>query len=468
MDFNHFFNQSKLDMHSTMKLSDIPLELIISIMRFLPLHDRLAFAKTHRNALNAFQMEAPDWLVRKFGYHSVNVLIYSQRTPKFISKVLRKLPADVLSNQINQAAFEQDWRKIAYMLRHGVSPKHLVYSIRRTKAHANQPTNEQADNLRQLISKCNPCYPFDSVKLFQIDREKLLKATKDHGIVFTGSIENIADLNGLLSQAACKRCIGIVQVLTRAGADIYSDELMRQAIRGGGVEVVWFLTVCGADINRTLMMAVQENRLQLCKTLLDRSCNGRFIGDVISQQHNNFFSKFLVDYPQAFGMFIDLGMNIHRNNEEYLRWAAENNRLQLTKILLDKGADIHADNDYALRWAALKGHMDMVKLLLDRGASIHANDDYAFRWAARNGHLEMVQLLLDRGANIHADENSALQLAVKKDHQELVKLLLRNGADGEVVIDQFKKSNFAKAMNSLSGQMENIRISVTPATGRPF
>lgn len=97
--------------------------------------------------------------------------------------------------------------------------------------------------------------------------------------------------------------------------------------------------------------------------------------------------------------------------------------------LLDLGANIHANNDLALRWAAKKGHTDLVELLLDRGAYIHTGDDCALCLAASRGYTDMVESLLDRGANIHAHDDRALRWAAESGHTDTVELLLDRGAD---------------------------------------
>jgi len=99
---------------------------------------------------------------------------------------------------------------------------------------------------------------------------------------------------------------------------------------------------------------------------------------------------------------------------------------------LASGADIHAEDDNAIRLAAQFGWRKTVALLLDRGADIHAENDYALIWAATNRHTETVRLLLNRGADIHANNDQALRMAGFNNQKEMILLLLRHGADPEV------------------------------------
>jgi ankyrin repeat protein len=93
------------------------------------------------------------------------------------------------------------------------------------------------------------------------------------------------------------------------------------------------------------------------------------------------------------------------------------------KKALEMGADIHANDDYALRWASYSGHSDIVELLLKNGADIHADFDFALRYASDNGHLPVVELLLKNGADVHAKNDSPLRWASEKGHCDITKLL---------------------------------------------
>jgi ribosomal protein L30/L7E len=95
------------------------------------------------------------------------------------------------------------------------------------------------------------------------------------------------------------------------------------------------------------------------------------------------------------------GTNIHANNDEALRYSANDGSLEVVKYLIEHGAGIHAWDDEALRTAASRGHIEVVKYLVDNGANIHACNNSALRTAASRGHLEVVKYLVEHGANIH-------------------------------------------------------------------
>ena len=116
---------------------------------------------------------------------------------------------------------------------------------------------------------------------------------------------------------------------------------------------------------------------------------------------------------------------LHRIIKHKPNWVAwlMSYKAEWTKDLIELGADVHADNDYALRSASGNGRTEVVKLLLDAGANVHANNNYTLQWASYKGHTEVVKLLLDAGADVHANNNYALCWASRNGHTETVKVL---------------------------------------------
>ena len=131
----------------------------------------------------------------------------------------------------------------------------------------------------------------------------------------------------------------------------------------------------------------------------------------------------------AVKLAIDKGTDIHANDDEALREAADKGHLDVVQYLVEQGADIHASDDYALRYASIQGHLDIAQYLVEQGADIHADDDLALRWAAYFGNLDIAQYLVEQGADIHADDDDALRNAAWKGHAEVVNFLVEQGAN---------------------------------------
>ncbi|KAI9202280.1 ankyrin repeat-containing domain protein [Polychytrium aggregatum] len=117
-------------------------------------------------------------------------------------------------------------------------------------------------------------------------------------------------------------------------------------------------------------------------------------------------------------------VNVHENDDQALRIAAENGHVDVVRFLLKSGANVRACFDHALRWSATFGHTEVVKTLLDHGANIHACQDYALRWASRFGHYDTVMVLLSRGADPRAKDSEALLNSKEAGHSSIAKLLM--------------------------------------------
>lgn len=61
---------------------------------------------------------------------------------------------------------------------------------------------------------------------------------------------------------------------------------------------------------------------------------------------------------------------MHANDDEALRESADNNHIEVVKLLLQYGANMHAKNNYALKVCSSKGYFNIAKLLIDAGATL--------------------------------------------------------------------------------------------------
>ncbi|KAJ6073049.1 hypothetical protein N7467_011134 [Penicillium canescens] len=154
------------------------------------------------------------------------------------------------------------------------------------------------------------------------------------------------------------------------------------------------------------------------------------------------------DHLEIAKLLLDHGANTNvsplKHGRTALQVAAEQNHLEMAKLLLSHRADINAfpTNDYgrtAIQAAAEQNHFEMVKLLLSSGAKVNApagptHGRTAIQAAAERNHLDMVKLLLSHGADTNASPRSiygrtAIQAAAEQNHFEMVELLLSSGAD---------------------------------------
>ena len=114
--------------------------------------------------------------------------------------------------------------------------------------------------------------------------------------------------------------------------------------------------------------------------------------------------------------------SINNINEQFLK-ALWDGYFNIVKLLINLGADIHIQNNEAIVMASYIGHYDTVKLLIDLGADVNAQNNQAIISASGWGHLSVVKLLIDSGANIHAQNNQAFNCAKVNGHSDVVELL---------------------------------------------
>jgi ankyrin repeat protein len=134
--------------------------------------------------------------------------------------------------------------------------------------------------------------------------------------------------------------------------------------------------------------------------------------------------KYLLSDIKTIQYLLDLGADIHTNNDYALSWAAHNGYADIVKLLLDYGANVHAFNDQALCWASESGHFKVIQILIDYGANIHIFQDEPLRLASMNGYYRIVELFLASGADIHAFDDDAVKLARANGHDTIVDLLM--------------------------------------------
>lgn len=119
--------------------------------------------------------------------------------------------------------------------------------------------------------------------------------------------------------------------------------------------------------------------------------------------------------------------------------AANDNNLEIVKILVEAGADVNLKNPEngktALMYAAGNGYVEVCQFLIgSKGVLLNAKDKAgktALMYAVFFARKDIVPLLIDSGANVNSrsdTDESALSIALKTGRMEIVKLLQDKGA----------------------------------------
>lgn len=192
--------------------------------------------------------------------------------------------------------------------------------------------------------------------------------------------------------------------------------------------------------------------------------------------------------PVLLQQLIVKGANIHARDEEALKQACRQSKVDIVRILLENGAnasesdnaallfaadggedcpeiatllinagaDVHARNDIALR-TSCRRHPNFARALIEAHANVHVLDDIPLRTAARYGHVELVTTLVVAGANIDANECDALRIASELGWFHVVQKLLELG--GSLNEGAFTKA-LAKGHTNIVGLLIDAGIDV--------
>jgi ankyrin repeat protein len=132
-----------------------------------------------------------------------------------------------------------------------------------------------------------------------------------------------------------------------------------------------------------------------------------------------------------------------------LHWAAFNDDLETTKILLTAGANVKVTTREGgitpLFMACTNGNAAIVETLLKAGADVNSvkpNGTTALMLAAASGNAQAVKILLDHGAKVDAKESvhgqTALMFAAALNRDAVVSVLMAAGADPNIATSVHK------------------------------
>jgi ankyrin repeat protein/Tfp pilus assembly protein PilF len=221
-----------------------------------------------------------------------------------------------------------------------------------------------------------------------------------------------------------------------------SSKALREAAKGGHLEVVKFLLDQADDVGET------PGSTDCITALQEASEAGH--PKVVQLLLNNYSGK------------------------TTLQAASKRGHLEIVQYMLDRGADVNEaaarfDGRTALQAASEAGRISVVKLLLKHHANVNDNPaDYsgktALQAAAGNGYLEVAQLLLEHGADVNAKaatygkSRTALQAASEGGHLEVVQLLLERGAEVNAEGPMYSFGRTALQAASAGGHLKVVRL----------
>ncbi|KAF3927622.1 Ankyrin-2 [Arthrobotrys entomopaga] len=258
-----------------------------------------------------------------------------------------------------------------------------------------------------------------------------------------------------LWMAAASGSVEVVELLLKYGADLFTlnslkRNAMHAAARRGHPQMILYLVSAGFGINdcdqnrnQPLQLAVQENRYDAAKLLIElgANVNARNL-DGWSSLHE---STFVSDKVEMIQLLLDHGADINgttANGVSPLNNAIIGGKKTVLRELLDRGADVHLRNTKghnAIYECALHGHPEMLRWVLDAGLASEINITdltigmsplYA---AVELGRPRIVKVLIEYGVDVNQKILDGwwtpLHEAVKKGFLEITEMLLEAGAN---------------------------------------
>jgi hypothetical protein len=143
----------------------------------------------------------------------------------------------------------------------------------------------------------------------------------------------------------------------------------------------------------------------------------------------------------TFRYLLDKGADIHAGNDFIIKYAVDDNNIELLKLVVEAGVNINAFDGIALRSLVENGNLEIVKYLVDQGASINICNDAILSECAKNGNLEILKYLVDNGCILKSD---LLLDAVRNNHVNIVNYLIESGID-----INFNFNNDSKCFNNI-------------------
>lgn len=192
--------------------------------------------------------------------------------------------------------------------------------------------------------------------------------------------------------------------------------------------------------NTILMYAVQNNKIQMVKYLLQRGADPNLTNieelNALDISRNNKTEK-ITEIIKEF-QYIDWKQQENKFTEEFFEYALDNDNSKIVEEFLTNGRnidDITISNEISpIVYAIFENSQNVIFLLLDKG--VNPNHTFDTRpilsIAAMFNQYEVSKKIIEKGANINAFDGpltTALMFAAEDGNLDIVKLLIANGAD---------------------------------------
>lgn len=166
-------------------------------------------------------------------------------------------------------------------------------------------------------------------------------------------------------------------------------------------------------------------------------------------------------YIPVIEYLLNIGADIHVNDDEALFKAVEKGQSETIKYLLLKGANINAKNRSIVPYAVLYRDLDIVRLLVENNADPHVKNDLSMWMAAEFGKYSIVLYLLEQGAVV-IPRKDAEEFKKAKKNIPCYSLLSRYSGKTiteiiEILSDKREQTKTASKCNHYTDQINMLR-----------
>lgn len=220
--------------------------------------------------------------------------------------------------------------------------------------------------------------------------------------------------------------------------------------------------------NNILMYAVQNNKIQMVKHLLQRGADPNLMNieelnalDISRYNKTEKITEIIKEFQ-----YIDWKQKENKFAEEFFEYGIKNDNSKIVEEFLINGRntdDATFSNEISpIVYALFENSQNVVFLLLDNNVKPNLTFDTRpiLSIAVMFNQYEAVKKIIEKGANINAVDGpltTALMFAAEEGNLDIVKLLITNGADAtlvdrknETAIDKARIKKYNKVVEFLS------------------
>jgi hypothetical protein len=126
---------------------------------------------------------------------------------------------------------------------------------------------------------------------------------------------------------------------------------------------------------------------------------------------------------------VESDVDIHLDNDVYLRYASSFCSVDVVNELIRAGADVNAKNGEIVLCAIIKDKLENIKALIAAKYDIHVQNNLPLLTAVKHNKHLIVSYLIEAGVDISAENYKALCIAVRYGLDNCATILLQAGAD---------------------------------------